>query len=104
MEYSLKFSQFGSEDGKTVIYFHGAPGAPEECEVFDKTGKDHGIRLISIDRFAVDSSIKGELYYKFLAKEISKISQGKPVDFVGFSIGAFIALQTYRYMPKEVRW
>lgn len=103
MEQSLKFSQFGSKNGRLVIYFHGAPGDPEECKVFDQTGKDHGIRFISIDRFAVDSSIKGELYYRLLAKEISNISQGKRVDFVGFSIGAFIALQTYRYMPNEVR-
>jgi len=103
MEQPLKFSQFGSENGKIVVYFHGVPGDPEECRIFDHAGKDHGIRFICIDRFAVDSSIKGELYYKLLAKEISIISQGNPVDFVGFSIGAFIALQTYRYMVTEVR-
>jgi len=31
----LKFSQFGSDNGIIVIYFHGAPGAPEECAIFD---------------------------------------------------------------------
>lgn len=103
MEQPLKFSQFGFDNGKIVVYFHGAPGAPEECEIFDLDGKDHGLTFICFDRFAVDSSIKGESYYKLLAEEISKLSKGNPVDFVGFSIGAFIALQTCRYMASEVR-
>jgi len=36
-----------------------------------------------------------EAYYKLLAKEFQKKAAGKTVDFLGFSIGAFIALQTY---------
>lgn len=85
-----------------MIYFHGAPGAPEECSTFDLAGKDHRLRFICFDRFSVDSSINGEAYYKLLADEISRISFGKPVDIVGFSIGAFIALQTIRHMTNGV--
>ncbi|MEQ1560892.1 MAG: alpha/beta hydrolase [Methyloglobulus sp.] len=44
-----------------------------------------------------------EAYYQFLAREISKIADGKQVDVVGFSIGAFIALQACRYLPDGVK-
>ncbi|OIR02795.1 alpha/beta hydrolase family protein [mine drainage metagenome] len=98
----LKFSQFGSDNGRMVVYFHGAPGAPEECRIFDLQGKHHGLTFICLDRFSVDSSINGEAYYKLLAAEISRIASGKQLDFVGFSIGAFIALQTSRYIANGV--
>lgn len=99
----MKFSQFGSDNGRIVVYFHGAPGAPEECSIFDLEGKNHGLTFICLDRFSVDPSINGEAYYKLLAAEISRIASEKQVDVVGFSIGAFIALQTCRYMVNEVR-
>jgi pimeloyl-ACP methyl ester carboxylesterase len=102
VEKPLKFSQFGANNGRIVIYFHGAPGAPEECGIFDLEGKNHGLTFICLDRFSVNPSIKGEMYYKLLATEISRIAPEKQVDFVGFSVGAFIALQTSRYMTKGV--
>lgn len=98
----LKFNQFGSGNGRLVIYFHGTPGAPEECSVFDGEGKKHGLTFVCFDRFSVAPSISGESYYNLLAGEISKRSNGYPVDFVGFSIGAFIAIQTCRYMGNQV--
>jgi pimeloyl-ACP methyl ester carboxylesterase len=99
----LKLHQFGSTHGKLVIYFHGAPGAPEEGQLFDLEAKKHGLTVLCLDRFAINPSITGEAYYQLLAKEVTKIAGGQPVDFIGFSIGAFIALQTCRYMPKGVR-
>jgi pimeloyl-ACP methyl ester carboxylesterase len=103
LEQPLKFSQVGSDNGQIVIYFHGAPGAPEECAVFELYAKEYGLRLICFDRFAGDGSLAGEAYYQFLAQEISKQAAGKQVDVVGFSIGAFIALQTCRYLDNGVR-
>jgi len=100
---SLKFSQFGADNGRIVIYFHGVPGAPEECAMFDYYGKKHGLRFICFDRFAIDASIAGEAYYQFLAAAILKQAAGEKVDVIGFSIGAFIALQTCRYLPDRVR-
>ncbi|MDD4905557.1 MAG: alpha/beta hydrolase [Methylobacter tundripaludum] len=99
----MNFSQFGSDNGKTVIYFHGAPGAPEECAIFDLYAKEQGLTFICFDRFSGDYSIAGEAYYRFLAQEISKQAAGKEVDVIGFSIGAFIALQTCRYLGNGVR-
>lgn len=103
MEQTLKFCQFGAENGKPVVYFHGVPGAPEECAVFDSMAKQQGITLICFDRFAIDASIDGEAYYRYLADEILKFAGGKPVDFIGFSIGAFVTLQTCRYMNGGVK-
>jgi pimeloyl-ACP methyl ester carboxylesterase len=99
----LKYSQFGSESGRLVIYFHGAPGAPEECSIFDSQGNKHGLTFICFDRFSIDTSIKGERYYKLLAEEISKRAGTNQVDVIGFSIGAFIALQTCRYLANQVK-
>jgi pimeloyl-ACP methyl ester carboxylesterase len=103
MEQALKFSRFGSENGRPVIYFHGAPGAPEECSIFERYAKEQGLTFICFDRFSVGSLIDGEAYYRFLAREISKQAAGKEVDVIGFSIGAFIALQTCRHMGNRVR-
>lgn len=99
----MKFSQSGSDNGRKVIYFHGAPGAPEECAIFDSYGKENGLTFLCFDRFSIDSSIDGEAYYQFLGKEISRQVCGEKVDIIGFSIGAFIALQTCRHMANGVR-
>ena len=103
IQQSLKFRQFGSDSGQMVIYFHGAPGAPEEGEVFDLYAKEHGLSLICFDRFSCDASLTGAAYYQFLAQQISKQAAGKQVDVISFSIGAFIAIQTCRYLGNSVR-
>lgn len=99
----MKCKQFGSENGRLVIYFHGAPGSPEECRIFEHEAKAHNLTFICFDRFTVDSSLTGAAYYPFLAAEILKKARGKQVDVVGFSIGAFVALQTCRYLGETVR-
>ena len=99
----LKLQQFGSTHGKLVIYFHGAPGAPEEGQLFDLEAKEHGLTVLCLDRFAINPAVTGEAYYQLLAGEIIKKAGGQPVDFIGFSIGAFVAIQTCRYMPSGVR-
>jgi pimeloyl-ACP methyl ester carboxylesterase len=103
VEQLLGYAKFGADNGRIVIYFHGAPGAPEECRIFEREGKKSGLIFICFDRFSIDSSITGESYYRLLAGEISKLAAGKPVDVIGFSIGAFVALQTCRYLPRGVR-
>jgi pimeloyl-ACP methyl ester carboxylesterase len=100
---SLKLSHFGSDSGRIVIYFHGAPGASEECSIFDLNGNNHSLTFICFDRFSADSSITGASYYKLLAEAILKTAAGKQVDVIGFSVGAFVALQTCRHMANEVQ-
>lgn len=92
------YRQFGADDGRLVVYFHGTPGAPEECAVFDRCGKENNMTFISYDRFSIDPVLKGAAYYQFLSDEITAKAAGKAVDLIGFSIGGFIAQQVCRYM------
>lgn len=98
-----KFSQYGADQGRLVVYFHGTPGAPEECAVFDQPAKNSKLTFISYERFALDPELKSDAYYQQLADAITSRAGGNPVDFVGFSIGAFIALQVCRLMGTGVR-
>lgn len=98
----LRLFSCGAIDGKLVIYFHGAPGAPEECLLFDQQGKQDDLSFVSLDRFSAESSLQGEGYYRALATEILACAGTAQVHFVGFSIGAFVALQTYRHMQGRV--
>lgn len=100
---SIEFSQFGAADGQPVIYFHGTPGSPDECEIFDLYGKQHQLTIICYDRSTIAPSLQGDAYYQYIAEEIAKKVGDKPVDFIGFSIGAFIALQVCRAMNGKVR-
>lgn len=99
----VKFSQFGADNGRVVVYFHGVPGAPEECAVFDLYAKAQGLTFICLDRFAVGAAVEGEAYYQLLAATILKLAAGEKFDVIGFSIGAFIALQTCRHLKGNVR-
>ncbi len=100
---SIEFSQFGAADGRPVIYFHGTPGSPDECEIFDLHGKQHQLSIISYDRSTIAPSLQGDAYYQCIAEEIANKVGDKPVDVIGFSIGAFIALQVCRAMNGKVR-
>ncbi len=100
---TLDYRQFGTIDGQLVVYFHGTPGAPEECAVFDQYGKENNLTFISYDRFAIDPTLEDTAYYQQLADEIADKAAGRAVDLVGFSIGGFIALQVCRLMENSVR-
>ena len=99
----MAYRQFGADDGQLVIYFHGTPGAPEECAVFDQYGKENNLTFISYDRFSLDPALEGAAYYQLLADEITDKAAGKAVDLVGFSMGGVIALQVCRLMRSNVR-
>lgn len=98
----MKFTKCGNAEGKLLVYFHGAPGAPKEGLVFDEPAKAAGVQLICLDRFSIDKSIRGEKYYQFLAKEILKISNGKTVDIIGFSIGCHVAIKVAALLQNNV--
>lgn len=100
---TLAYCQFGAGDGQRVVYFHGTPGAPEECAIFDQYGKENNLTFISYERFSIDPKLEGAAYYQYLADEIADKTAGKPVDLIGFSMGGFIALQVCRLMGSGVR-
>lgn len=81
MEDRLDYLEYGCPEGKLVIYFHGASGSPEECSVFYKYAKEHGLRVICYDRFSICSSLKEQDYYKHLASIIRNKANGEKVIF-----------------------
>lgn len=103
VEGGLSFLEFGNPGGKTVIYFHGAPGAPEEFSLFDVYAKKHDLHVICYDRFSIDSSLQNQAYYKYLSNVIIDKADGDKIDVIGFSIGCHVAIQTSRYLGKTVR-
>lgn len=100
---TLAYRQFGADNGRLVVYFHGTPGAPEECAVFDQYGKENNLTFISYQRFSIDSKLECIAYYQHLADAIADRAAGKTVDLIGFSMGGFIALQVCRLMGSNVR-
>ncbi|MDO9106168.1 MAG: alpha/beta hydrolase [Methylovulum sp.] len=99
----VEYHQFGAADGHPVINFHGTPGSAEECQVFDRYGKENNLSIICYDRSTLDPQLEGVAYYQHIADEITDKGAGKPVDSVGFSMGAFIALQVCQAMNGKVR-
>jgi len=103
MEQPVVYREYGNKDGQLVVYFHGAPGAMEECAVFDMYAKDHNLHIVCFDRFALDSSLSREDYFHHLVVQIESLAGGKQADIIGFSIGTYIALEVAALLNKQVR-
>ena len=99
----MKFTEYGKPGGQLVIYFHGAPGGPEEAAVFDQPATQHQLQLISPARFLIEKNLQGEAYYQQLAQFIDQKTESQPIDIIGFSIGAQAAIQTSRLLKTPIR-
>jgi pimeloyl-ACP methyl ester carboxylesterase len=102
-EQCVKFSEYGNKGGQAVVYFHGAPGAVEECCIFDDYAKKHNLEVFCFDRFTLDNALSRESYYQQLASEIKLKANGQAVDVIGFSIGAHVALEVSALLSGQVR-
>lgn len=102
METNINFIRYGRPDGRLAIYFHGAPGSPLEAALFEPLARKHDLTVISLDRFSIDPAIRGEAYFEVLATEIKSLTNGKKVAVIGFSIGAFVALQTCKHLGDQI--
>lgn len=99
----MKYSEYGDSRGELVVYFHGAPGAADEAAMFESSAKQYQLRVICFDRFDQDSSLDANGYYEAMAATIkSLVSHGAKVNIVGFSIGAYIALEVALRLPEQL--
>jgi hypothetical protein len=57
IENPVESVEYGNKGGQLVVYFHGVPGAVEECAVFDSYVENHNLKIICFDRFAIDHSL-----------------------------------------------
>ena len=98
----MKHLEFGEPKGKIVVYFHGAPGSPEEASIFHDYAKENNLNIICFDRFSIDTSLQSNEYYKFLASNISEQAKGQKIDVVGFSIGCHAAIETSLHLGNVI--
>lgn len=52
------------------------------------------MRLMCLDRAAIDPTLEAEVYFQALAREVERLAAGGRVTLIGFSLGAFVALRT----------
>lgn len=48
--HSVAYTTYGVPDGRAVLFFHGTPGSRMLGQLFDEPAREHGIRLVAIDR------------------------------------------------------
>lgn len=82
----MKHRIAGQQTGRTVVYVHGAPGGPSEVEAFRACAQANGVRVVCQDRFALPAGLTGDAYFQALADDVAALTEGQPVDVVGFSI------------------
>lgn len=99
----MEFTEYGNPAGKPVVYFHGVPGSPHESCLFDIPAREHGLRILCFDRFAIDRSITGADYFRHMAQSINETVQGSSIDVIVFSLGTHSALEVSALMPGQVR-
>jgi pimeloyl-ACP methyl ester carboxylesterase len=96
-EPNFEFVEYGSKTSRRiVVYFHGTPGSPEECAIFDALGKIYDLKFICIDRYSINIALSGDAYFQHIANQIVTLTKGLTITLIGFSIGAFVALQISR--------
>lgn len=99
----MDFNAYGNPRGKPVVYFHGVPGSPHESSIYEAPAREHGLRILCFDRFAIAGAITGDDYYRYIAQAISETLQGAQLDVIGFSLGTHAALEVSALMPGQVR-
>jgi len=105
---NLGFAEFGSENGRTILWFHGTPGArrqiPEDARVLAEA---NDLRIIGIDRPGIGFSTP-HLYGSILdvVPDIEMVLDHLEVErfaVVGLSGGGPYALATAYAMPDRVK-
>ena len=99
----MDFVEYGNTNSRLVVYFHGAPGGIEESSLFEKYARKNNLKFVCLDRFAIDAALKGASYYQSMAQQIELIAGGKSLDIIGFSLGAYVAIEVSRLLQDQVR-
>lgn len=87
------FQLGGAAEGPLAVYVHGAPGGAQEAARFDAEAARCGVRLAAVERAHVAPGLDGEAYWRALAAAVDDLASDGSVTLIGFSVGAFVALQ-----------
>lgn len=104
----LSYIEIGDEKGKVVLYFHGVPGAADECLAWDEDIiKTLGVRLIALDRpGAGHSSFYPNRRISDWAKDITDFTNILGIEkfsVLGCSGGGPYAAACAALIPDKVR-
>ena len=97
---NFALDQYGDPTGRPVFYFHGAPGFAGECAQFDLIAQEAGVLLFAVHRFDRAPDLDFDTYIEELAVFLGAYAKSAPMEFIGFSLGAFIALMVAAKMKQ----
>jgi pimeloyl-ACP methyl ester carboxylesterase len=90
-------------NSEAIVYFHGIPGGPGELDAL----ADGAVRLPPTvyvpNRQSLNLGLSLHSHFDMLASDIDHRFDKAPVNFVGFSVGAYVALEVARRMGPTVR-
>lgn len=85
-----------------VVYFHGMPGGPGELKAFSHSAPWLGAEGYFPDRRAMSPGASLSVHFDGLATAINSRFGNSTVRFVGFSLGAYVALEVASRMGSQV--
>ena len=102
----IAYCEYGDPNGKPVFYFHGTPGSRYEPVFGDQAGKEHGYRLIAMDRPGIGQSdyAKGRTLLDWPNNVINAAEQMGIGNFgvIGVSGGGPYALACSYAIPERL--
>lgn len=84
-----------------VVYLHGVPGTPAELALSDGTSL-LGPNVFAPDRTAIDPKLNANAAFDLLATQIAEKGGTRPIRLIGFSLGAFVALQIASRLGPQI--
>jgi pimeloyl-ACP methyl ester carboxylesterase len=91
-----------SMKGDVVVYFHGLPGGPGELEAFGDRGFRLNTQVYAPNRQSMNKGLSLSDHFDSLAADIGTRFGSAPISFVGFSLGAYVALEVAHRMGSRV--
>ncbi|MCI3133869.1 alpha/beta fold hydrolase [Phenylobacterium aquaticum] len=86
-----------------VVYFHGAPGSPREIGLIVGAAKARGLSPVCLHRAILAKGLTGAAHFDAVAADLRARAAGRQIDMIGFSIGAFVALEVAARLGDQVR-
>lgn len=84
-----------------IVYLHGTPGSGGELALVDGNNA-LGPDICTPDRFGIDPQLDIDTAFERLAEMICKEGDTRPIHLIGFSLGAFAALQVASRLSARV--
>jgi pimeloyl-ACP methyl ester carboxylesterase len=104
---TVGYAEYGVPSGPALIVFHGLPGSRLFGRLFDDQARDHGVRIVAIDRPGYGQSDPDPSFEPTdVAEVVDPVAETLGLSrfgVVGFSGGAPYALALAARRPKRVR-